>query len=82
MGKCFVPFLHGQVEPVPLYAKSNRSTCQVRNEISCSSILFFLISKKNILKEPQGNKRPSKYREGHKQRESKKRQNTNGTNKN
>ena len=43
---------------------------------------FFLISKKNILKEPQGNKRPSKYREGHKQRESKKRQNTNGTNKN
>ena len=47
-----------------------------------SQFIFFLISKKNTLKEPQGNKRPSKYREGHKQRESKKRQNTNGTNKN
>ena len=33
-------------------------------------IFFFLISKKNILKEPQENKRPTKeYREGHKQRE-------------
>ena len=31
---------------------------------------FFLISKKNILKEPQENKRPMKeYRGGHKQRE-------------
>ena len=33
-------------------------------------IFFFLISKKNILKEPQEYKRPTKeYRGGHKQRE-------------
>ena len=37
---------------------------------------FFLISKKIILKEPQGNKRPNKYREGHKQRESKRKTKT------
>ena len=36
-------------------------------------MFFFLISKKNILKEPQENMRPTKeYREGHKQREKKK----------
>ena len=33
-------------------------------------LFFFLISKKNILKEPQENKRPTKeYRGGHKQGE-------------
>ena len=34
------------------------------------TLFFFLISKKNILKEPQEYKRPTKeYRGGHKQRE-------------
>ena len=42
--------------------------------------IYFLISKKNILKEPQENIRPTKeYREGHKQRENNK---TDGANKN
>ena len=37
------------------------------------TFFFFFISRKNILKEPQENMRPTKeYREGHKQREKKK----------
>ena len=48
-----------------------RSDCSEPLNVTLLAIFFFfLISKKNILKEPQENKRPTKeYRGGHKQRE-------------
>ena len=76
----------GSVESIDF--SSNQLSSQIPQSMSSLIFLsqfFFLISKKNILKKPQENIRPTKeYREGHKQREKQKRkqQKTNGANQN